>query len=607
MSSFDFKDFLKSVSGAPGVYLMKNREDEVLYVGKAKDLKKRLSSYARTDLGRQSKTVAMLARVVAIDTIVTNSEKEALILEASLIKQYRPKYNVILRDDKNYPWLKVTVQEGWPRLVMTRRRGKDGARYFGPFSSSSAMWETLKHLNSIFPLRRCADKELKQKKRPCLNHQMNRCLAPCVGKISHEQYLEMVQQVILVLDGKNRQLVKELQARMEQASAALHFEEAALLRDRIKALGKTLEKQQVVSQREVDQDVFGLVRQGAAIAVAIMFIRKGVITGQQSFFLADPVGDDGEILSEVVARFYSEERLVPQEILVPLRLLDEDPLASWLGDLAGHRVQLIFPRRGDKLGLLEMARSNAEQVLAVQDKKDESWLALSRALQKKLNLTVAPNRIECLDISNISGQQAVGALVCFVNGQKMKQMFRHYRIREVDGPNDYAMMAEVIGRRFAPGDKLDELPDLFMVDGGKGQLQVALAVLSDLGLKGRVELVGIAKERAEEGEKLYRPGRKNPILLPVYSPVLLYLMKIRDESHRYGVTFHRSLRKKKAFASELDKIDGIGRVRKEALLKSLGSMARIRAASLEQLAGIEGVGPDTALRIWQYLHPGEAD
>ena len=607
MSKFDFKDFLKGVSSGPGVYLMKNRGGEVLYVGKAKDLRKRLSSYARIDLSCQNKTAVMVGHIALIETIVTNSEKEALILEASLIKQYLPKYNVILRDDKNYPLLKVTVQEKWPRLVMARRRSKDGARYFGPFSSSSAMWETLKYLNSIFPLRRCKEKVLKSKKRSCLNYQMNRCLAPCVGEIGHAQYLEMVDQVIMVMAGKNHQLIKELQAKMKKVSAALLFEEAALLRDRIQALSKTLEKQQVVSQYAVDQDVFGVVRHGAAIAVAILLIRKGVITGQESFFLAEPVGDDQEILSEVVARFYSEERLIPKEILLPRRLDDVDAVAAWLSDRCARKVKLVHPRRGDKVGLLGMAETNAEQVFASQDVKDKSWQALSQSMQKKLHLNTEPNRIECLDISNISGKQAVGSLVCFGAGQKQRNMFRHYRIKTVEGPNDYAMMAEVINRRFGQGRELDDLPDLFMVDGGKGQLQVAISVLTDLNLVDKIELVGIAKERADEGEKLYRPGRKNPILLPVHSPVLLYLMKIRDESHRYGVTFHRNLRKKKAFASELDNIKGIGKVRKELLLKTLGSIKRIKAATVDELAEIDGIGSEIALLIWQDLHPAQVD
>lgn len=605
MPPFNLKQFVKSAPMQPGVYLMQDRAGEVLYVGKARELRKRLASYSRIDTTEQTKTAVLLRQVAAVETMVTGSEKEALILEASLIKQHRPKYNVILRDDKNYPLLKVTVAEEFPRLVMARQRSKDGARYFGPFSSSSAMWETLKYLNSLFPLRRCKDKVLRLKARPCLNFQMGRCLAPCTGNVSPEQYRELVNSIIMVLDGKNQELIRTLQQKMAEAAGGQRFEEAAVFRDRIAALSQTLEKQRVVAAHAIDQDLFGFVRSGSSVAIAVVFVRKGVIAGQQSFFLAEPIGADPEVLSEVLLNFYSEERYVPKEVLVPFPVDGSTILAELLAERKGQKVVIAHPQRGDKKKLLEIAASNAAQVFSDRAKRRESWDVLAISLQKKLNLAILPERIECLDISNISGQQAVGSLVCFMAGEPAKKFFRHYKIRTVHGPNDYAMMAEVIGRRFGSTDTGQGLPDLFMVDGGKGQLQVAVAVLRELGLEGQVELVGIAKEREGEGEKLYRPGRKNPVILPAHSPVLLYLMRIRDESHRYGVTFHRRLRTKKAFTSDLDAIPGVGKKRREALLVTLGSMKRIREADRDELARVDGIGPELAALIWNHLHPDQ--
>ncbi|MDH4331579.1 MAG: excinuclease ABC subunit UvrC [Desulfobulbaceae bacterium] len=606
MPPFDFKEFLQTVPLQPGVYLMKSRADEVLYVGKARELRKRLSSYARIDQAQHGKTAMLLSQVRLIETIVTNTEKDALILESALIKQHRPKYNVILRDDKSYPLLKVTVQEEWPRLVMTRRRIKDGARYFGPFSSPSAMWETIRYLNSLFPLRRCKEKSLKPKARPCLNYQMGRCLAPCADKVSREEYLELVNNVLLVLEGKNQQLVKELSRKMEKAAAALRFEEAAQLRDRIASLNKTLEKQQVVATHNRDQDVLGFARQGESVAVALLFIRKGVISGQQAFFLSDPVGTDPEVLTEILSRFYGEEgQYLPQEVLLPFAGSDDSVLAEWLSERKGSSVAIVCPQRGDRVRLLEMAATNARQVLVARKTRQGTWQVLAEGLQKALGLAKLPERIECLDISNLGGKQAVGSLVCFVGGAEAKDQYRHYGIHTVHGPDDYAMMGEVLARRFAKGLAENNLPDLFLVDGGKGQLGVAMHALAELGVPGAVELAGIAKEKAGEGEKIYRPGRKNPLLLERHSPVLLYLMRIRDEAHRYGITVHRKLRGKESLASTLEQIPGVGKTRREVLLRELGSMQRLAQASMAEIAAVAGIGPVLAAQIWHSLHDEE--
>lgn len=575
----------------------------MLYVGKARELRKRLSSYARIDQAQHGKIAMLLSQVRVIETIVTNTEKDALILESALIKQYRPKYNVILRDDKSYPLLKVTVQEEWPRLVMTRRRVKDGARYFGPFSSPSAMWETIRYLNSLFPLRRCKEKNLKPKARPCLNYQMGRCLAPCADKVGREEYLELVSNVLLVLEGKNRQLVKELTRKMELAAEDLRFEEAAQMRDRIASLNKTLEKQQVVAAHNRDQDVLGFARQGDSVAVALLFIRKGVISGQQAFFLADPVGTDAEVLTEVLSRFYGEEgQYLPQEVLLPFAGSDDAVLAEWLSERKGASVAIVCPQRGDRARLLEMAAANAQQVLVARKTRQGSWQVLAEELKKSLGLARLPERIECLDISNLGGRQAVGSLVCFTEGEAARDRYRHYGIHTVHGPDDYAMMGEVLTRRFARGLAENDLPDLLLVDGGKGQLGVAMQALAESGVSGACELAGIAKEKAGEGEKLYRPGRKNPLILARNSPALLYLMRIRDEAHRYGITLHRKLRGKETLASSLERIPGVGKSRRELLLRELGSMRRLAQATVAELASVPGIGSALAEQIWSHLH-----
>lgn len=599
------QDFLSSVPHAPGVYLMLDKKSAVLYVGKAKDLFKRLSSYARHDGAEYSKTRVMLTHVDKVDTILTRTEKEALILEASLIKKHKPKYNIILRDDKNYPLIKVTTQEEWPRVMMARKRKRDGARYFGPYSSSSAMWSTLRLISALFPLRKCKGGTLRPRKRPCLNHQMGKCLAPCTGNADANLYKQHVSNVLLVLEGRNRDLIQHLSTQMQEAAAALDFEQAATLRDQISALQRTLEKQVVASQQANDQDVIGFSRKGTAVAVALLFIREGLISGSRSFYLDDPYGDDAIILAQVINQFYDQDSYLPKEIMVPFAPEDIELIAENLSDLRGSRVTLTVPQRGDKHKLIAMAEANSNQVFAEKEKKEQTWESLCRSMQQKLHLEKPPERIECLDISNISGKQAVGSLVCFEKGEPATGKFRHYKIRTIDGPDDYGMMREVLQRRLNRGLEENTLPDLFVVDGGKGQLNMALDVAAELGIREKLDWIGIAKEKQDEGEKLYKPGRKNPILLPGHNPVLLYLMRIRDESHRYGVTFHRRLRNSSAFHSELDQVPGIGEERKKRLLKHFGSLKQIRLAGQDQLAQVEGIGPDLARQIYAHFNAGD--
>ncbi len=592
---------LASAPHAPGVYLMQDSKSTVLYVGKAKDLHKRLSSYARFAGTLYSKTAVMLDKVRKVETIITNTEKEALILEASLIKKHKPKYNVILRDDKNYPYIKVTVQEEWPRVFMARRKTRDKARYFGPYSSAGSMWATLRLIAALFPLRNCKGSELKKRPRPCLNRQIGRCLAPCAGNADRALYLEHVGKIVMLLEGRNRDLVGALGKQMTAAAEDLDFERAATLRDQIGALSRTLEKQVIAASHDKDQDVFGFARKDTAVTIAILFIRNGLLNGSRTFFLADPYGDDGSILAQVLGQFYDGDALVPGDILLPFAPADLALLEEYLSDHAETRVHIKIPQRGDGQQLVAMAAANALQFFEEKEQKTKSLENLGAAMQKALNLKHPPTRIECLDISNIGGKQAIGSLVCFTRGEPDKANFRHYKIKTVEGPNDYAMMGEVLDRRLRRGLAENTLPDLFVVDGGKGQLGIALAVAGELGLGDKIEWLGIAKERQDEGEKLFRPGRKNPITLPSHNPVLLFLMRIRDESHRYGITFHRKLRNTATLASDLDNIPGIGAAKKKQLLRHMGSLKRIKAATLAELMEVEGIGRELAGEIVKYF------
>ena len=591
-------EFLGSVSHGPGVYQMLGRR-EVLYVGKARDLRKRLSQYAHHSGGPHSRTAVMLSHVHRVETILTTTEKEALILEASLIKKHRPRYNVILRDDKNYPLIKVTTGEQWPRIVVTRRRTRDNSRYFGPYASTSAMRATLRLLYSMFPLRRC--RTVRQRSRPCLNFQMGRCLAPCTGEVNRETYSGLVRDVLRVLEGRNTELIGELEERMRAAAAELAFEKAARYRDQVAALRKTLERQVIAADHDLDQDIFGLARQGGSVGIAILFVRAGLITGVQSFFMADPIGMDGRILAQTILQYYSAQRQPPRELLLPHAADDTDLLTEHLAELRHGPVRLHVPQRGRRMQLMRMAASNAEQIFSEREKKKKSWEVLADSLQKTLRLRRLPQVIECLDISNLAGRQAVGSLVCFREGEKYTPGFRHYRIRLKEEPDDYAMMREVLERRMETGLRRDNLPDMLLLDGGKGQLNIGFDVLQRYDLLERIDLVAIAKEKQDEGEKLFRPGRRNPILLPSHAPALLYLMRIRDEAHRFGITMHRRLRRKETLHSRLDDLKGVGEKRRKQLLRCLGSYKRIRAASVEELTMVPGIGPGLAASIHRQL------
>lgn len=480
---------------------------------------------------------------------------------------------------------------------MSRRKNRDQARYFGPYSSISSMWATLKLLWKLFPLHRC--KKVRPRQRPCLNGQMGNCLAPCMGDSKRHDYNENVEKVLLILEGKSKELIADLQGKMSIAAGAMEFEMAGQYRDQIKALSKTLEKQIVAGKSHDEIDIFGCTRQGGSLAVSVLSIRGGLLIGNRSFYFPEVIGDDGKIMGEVLERYYLE-RYIPRLILIPWAL-HEGVLLPYLAELKQAKVEVRRPQRGDGVKLVEMAALNATRVFVDRENKQKTWDVLARQLVLKLHLTKHPNRMECLDISNTSGKQAVGSLVCFMNGQKAGDEYRHYKIKTKDTPDDYQMMYEVLSRRFDP-EKNKILPDLLIVDGGKGQLGIAVRVLAEYHLTGKMDLVGIAKEKGDEGEKLYLPGRKNPILLPSHSPLLLLIMQIRDESHRFGITFHRTLRSKKMITSILEDIPGIGEVKRQALLTHFGSLKRIKKATVQEISKVEGFAKKTAENVYTFLH-----
>ena len=594
-------EFLQTVAKSPGVYLMRDAKGQILYVGKAVDLRARLASHRQAAKSGQAKTTALLARTAVVETILTATEKEALLLESSLIKKHRPRYNVILRDDKSYPYIKVTTGETWPRVFVTRRRQRDAARYFGPYASATAMHETLRLVRTLFPLRTCKGQEVPRRERPCLNQQLGLCPAPCSGAVDRVGYLQAVREILLILEGRRRELLSDLERQMHRVAQALEFEKAAIYRDLLNSLRETLEKQVVAAGHFRTFDVFGLVRQGVTVAVVVLFIREGLVNGQQSFQLEDPLGDDAEVLAACLSQFYQEERLIPVEVLVGLLPERAELLEEYLSELRGGPVAIRQPQRGEGVALVRMAEANSAQLFADREKKADSSRALLATVAKHLHLTAPPVTIECLDISNISGQLAVGSLIAFRDGEPDPANYRHYRIRGGDTPDDYGMIREVLLRRFAP-DRQREGPDLLLIDGGKGQLNVAREVLVEAGLTGQVALASIAKEKAAEGEKVFLPGRKNPLALRRHDPVLLFLMRVRDEAHRFGVTCHRRLRRQKDLTSGLLAIPGLGPARSRLLLSKLGSLKRVAIATESQLAEIKGIGPELARVIFRHFH-----
>jgi len=596
----------------PGVYLMRDDKGKVIYVGKAKDLRGRVRAYFHSPDGR-CQVEFLVRRVADIETLVTSSDKEALILENNLIKQYKPRYNIRLKDDKSYLSIKVTTQHAWPRIFTTRKIVKDGSRYFGPFSSAVAARETLDIVEKHFLLRNCTEHNFKNRSRPCLQYQIKRCLAPCVLPVSQSDYRERVRQAILFIEGKQDELLAELRQKMAEKSDALEFEAAAKIRDQIQAVEKTLEKQRMVSHWGSDQDVFGLYREGGFIEVQVLFVRQGKLTASQSYSLEDLEFPDEEVMAALLTQFYQGHRFIPDEILLPVELDDREVREDYLRENKGKRVSILSPQRGAKSELVEMARENARQSFSERHDQAKAREKMLQELQSKLRLRNYPQRIECFDISMLHGAQAVGSMVTFVNGEPDKSRYRHYRIRSIDassGGDDFGMMLEVLKRRFTRGNQEEDLPDLVVVDGGKGQLAMALAAMAEVGVKG-VEAVGLAKMRVQSAprsaeierseERVFLPGQSNPVILKRNSNALFLLQRVRDEAHRFAITHHKKLRARQTLFSALDRIPGVGGARKRALLRAFGSIKRIEKATLDELLKVPSMNEKTAQEILQSL------
>ena len=585
---------IESIPKSPGIYLFKDSKGKILYIGKAKELRKRLSYYLKGDLSY--KTLLMLKKAYEIEYIITNTENEAFLLERNLIKQYMPRYNVVLRDDKQYPSLRLDPTDPYPRLEVVRKIKKDGAIYFGPFSSSSALRSTLCFIDKTFRLRKCRQKRPPKRARPCINYQLNRCLAPCVNQISPSQYAEIVKEVRLFFEGKRKELIEELRIKMKEASESLEFERAALIRDQIRAIERTVQRQSVTASKLNNADIIGIRGADDTFLIYMLFIRGGSILGSRHYRLKAKGSSEREVLESFIKQFYLQDVFISPHILISEPLEETDAIERWLSEVSGRSVKIENPKRGIKFSMVEMAKENAKELL-FSAKKEISLLEL---LQKRLSLRSYPRKIEVVDISNLFGTEAVGSTVCFVDGKEWKKGYRNYRIKEVENIDDYSMIKEVLRRRLRKG----ELPDLFIIDGGKGHLSVAEDVIDEMALKDQIELISIAKADKSRGEKLdkiYILGKEKSIEFSETDPVLLFIMKMRDEAHRRAITYHKKLRFKAFKMSALDTIKGLGPKKKAELLKKFGSIEAIRNASVLEIMQVKGIGKRLAGEILSSL------
>ena len=583
----------------PGVYMMRDAAGKIIYVGKAVNLKNRVRSYFQ-QRGLSPKTEALVARIVTFETIVTASEMEALILECNLIKKHRPRYNISLRDDKSYPFVKVTWNEEYPRVYATRRVEKDGAKYYGPYASAGAMHETLALLKRLFPLRSCRSMDAR---RPCLEFHINRCMAPCAGLVDAATYREMVKTVCLFLEGRSADVEKDLKRRMLAASDEMKFELAGRLRDQLAAVRNVTEKQNIVTGAG-DQDVLGLARMGGQSCVQVFFVRSGKMVGRDRFMLSGgETESDGEILAAFVKQYYNESSFIPREILTPAALPETDLLTSWLTQRKAGAVHLLTPQRGTKRELVLLAGENATEALRQRSEREEARegkrSAAVQELAERLELDILPQRIECFDISHIQGAETVASMVVFTDGEPDKSEYRRFKLKTVEGsPDDFASMQEVTLRRYR--DAKEPLPDLIVIDGGKGQLSSALEVIRGVGLA-EIPVIGLAKEF----EHIFRENISEPLVLPRHSEALRLVQQIRDEAHRFAVGYHRKLRAKRNLVSVLDHISGIGAKRRQALWKHFGTIGRIRAASEEELASAPGMNITSAQAVHRFFRQQE--
>ena len=610
MTSNLIAEQLKQLPPSPGVYLMKEAEGNILYVGKAANLHQRVRSYFSAGQKLSPKLERMVARVDDFDFFVTTSEQEALILELNLIKRHRPRYNVRLKDDKTFPYLKIDINEDWPRVHITRRLEENGGRYFGPFASAKSVRQTLKVLKGIFPFRSCRKSITGTDLRPCLEYHIHHCLGPCIGIVSEEEYAEVIKQIILFLEGKQEMVVQELQSKMGKAAEALDFEKAALLRDQIQAIDRVIEGQRIATTVSGEQDVIAFASDKDQAYVQVFFIRSGKLIGRESFVLQGARSEEpGQIMTNFIKQFYASAPHTPPLLLLQYPVEDRTIIESWLQSKRGAKVHIQVPRRGNKKQLVRIVAENAQQGMEqLKIKQLAAPAALVTALaeiKRNLRLPRLPSRMEGFDISNIQGTVAVGSMVVFEQGKPKPSHYRRFRIKTVSGANDYAMLQEVIKRRFKRSLKSDDaaplntwaiLPDLVFIDGGKGQLNSVLAAMREVGV-GSVPTASLAKEN----EEIFVPQKREPIVLPRSSPGLQLLQRLRDEAHRFALGYHQKMRRRQTFASVLDTIPGIGPKRKRALLKQFGSVQAIREASIEELATTRGMSKNLAQRVKEHL------
>ncbi len=607
----DLQTKLENLPTSPGVYLMKNDQGEIIYVGKAINLRNRVRSYFRELKPDQAKTKALVKHIADLEYIIADNELEALVLECNLIKKYRPKYNINLKDDKTYPFLKIT-NEDYPQVLVTRRVLKDGARYYGPYPSVNELRNSLELIRKIFPFRSCKQKVFTND-RPCLNAHIQMCYAPCIGRISKEEYNEMIEQVALFFEGKQDGLVKRLQKEMEAAAENLEFEQAARLRDQLQAVEQIMTQQKAVLGGEDDQDVIAMARGINQCCVQIFFVRGGKIIGRENYFLRGT--DDssrGEVIASFMKQFYLTSQFIPRSILLETELEEQDILEQWLTEKRESRVYLKVPKRGQAKELVDLVGRNASEALARQEQEEthqeQRTTGALEKLQDALGLDILPRRMECYDISNTQGAESVASMVVFVDGKPKKDQYRRFKIKTVEGANDYASLREVLMRRFKHGlteqaegednqGKFSTFPDVIMMDGGRGQVNIALEVLKELQLD--IPVCGMVKDNRHRTRGLYY----NNVEIPMddHGEPFLLITRMQDEAHRFAITYHRSLRGKRNLASVLDDIPGVGEKRKKNLLKHFGSFTKIREASVEELQEVEGINRTVAEEIYTYL------
>ena len=600
------QDVLRTAPTKAGCYLMKDEAGKVIYVGKAVNLRNRLRSYFHANAQQDPKTRHLVKHIADIDWIVVGNELGALILEMNLIKKYRPHYNVRLKDDKRYPYIKVHWADPFPKVTVTRQMVEDGSRYFGPYTSVWAVHQTLDVLRRIFPYLTCDRVITGEDERACLYYDIKLCTAPCIGAIEQVRYRQMIDDLCNFLQGRTEPIVSRLQADMEQAASELQFERAAAIRDKLNAIQKVVERQKVIFSEYVDSDVIAMARSDGEACVQVFFIRNGKLIGRE-YFLLEGADDtpDKDVMAEFIKQFYDQAPTVPPQVLLPHEVEEASIIKQWLSSRrSDQKVEIVIPTEGRQQELIQLVAENATETLASlqaqwQADTNRQTEALGE-LQEALNLPSAPNRIECYDISNTQGTAAVGSMVVFEQGVPRKKFYRRFNIRTVTGPDDFASMEEVLTRRFnrwgisedgqqAPGKKTDQafalLPDLLLVDGGKGQLSRAVTVLERFNLLDRVPVAALAKQH----EELFLPGRPDPILLPRHSQALYLVQRIRDEAHRFAITSHRKRRVKNGLASRLDSVPGIGPVRRKSLLNHFGSIQKIQDASIEELSKVPGI------------------